>query len=69
MPYPKGAVTFWQLVALGKQIREIHLLESDITENYITNYPIDGNNVVTRKMSKNSIGFEATRTTLGKVMD
>ncbi|MEZ5001442.1 MAG: type ISP restriction/modification enzyme [Chitinophagales bacterium] len=67
VPYPKDAATFWQLVALGKQIREIHLLESDQTENYITTYPKDGDNVVTRKMSKNSIGYEPTTATHGKV--
>ena len=46
IPYPKDANTFWQLVQLGSQIREIHLLESEVTENYITQYPIDGDNVV-----------------------
>lgn len=46
VPYPKDAATFWQLVKLGGQIRQIHLLESAIVEKYITQYPIDGNNVV-----------------------
>lgn len=46
IPYPKNANTFWQLVKLGGEIRQIHLLESPIVENYITQYPIDGDNVV-----------------------
>jgi predicted helicase len=46
VPYPKDATTFWKLVELGRQIREIHLLESPVVENYITQYPEDGNNVV-----------------------
>jgi predicted helicase len=46
VPYPKDAATFWQLVKLGGEIRQIHLLESPIVEKYITQYPIDGNNVV-----------------------
>lgn len=46
VPYPKDAETFWKLVELGKQIREIHLLESPIVEKYITQYPMDGDNVV-----------------------
>ena len=46
IPYPKDADTFWQLVKLGGEIRQIHLLESPIVEKYITQYPIDGNNVV-----------------------
>lgn len=46
VPYPKDAVTFWQLVKLGGEIRQIHLLESPIVENYITQYPMDGDNIV-----------------------
>ena len=48
IPYPKDANTFWQLVKLGGQIREIHLLESPTVEKYITQYPIDGDNVVVK---------------------
>jgi predicted helicase len=48
VPYPKDVTTFWELVNLGGQIRELHLLESPIVEKYITQYPIDGNNVVTK---------------------
>jgi len=46
VPYPKDVDTFWQLVKLGGEIRRIHLLESPMVENYITQYPADGNNVV-----------------------
>ncbi len=46
IPYPKDVNTFWKLVQLGSQIREIHLLESEVVENYSTQYPIDGDNVV-----------------------
>jgi len=46
VPYPKDTTTFWQLVKLGGEIRQIHLLESSTVEKYITQYPIDGNNVV-----------------------
>ncbi len=60
VPYPKDADTFWELVKLGGEIRQIHLLESPVVENYITQYPVDGDNVVTRKMSKTSPGFELT---------
>ena len=48
VPYPKDAKTFWQLVKLGGEIRQIHLLESPVVEKYITQYPIDGNNTVTK---------------------
>lgn len=46
VPYPKDRETFWQLVKLGGEIRQVHLLESPVTEKYITQYPIDGDNVI-----------------------
>jgi predicted helicase len=46
VPYPKEAATFWQLVELGKELRQIHLLESPKVSEYITQYPVDGDNVV-----------------------
>jgi predicted helicase len=48
VPYPKDKDTFWQLVKLGGEIRQIHLLESPIVEKYITQYPEVGNNTVTK---------------------
>jgi predicted helicase len=48
VPYPKDADTFWQLVKLGGELRQIHLLESPVVTNYITQYPVDGNNTVTK---------------------
>lgn len=53
VPYPTNAATFWQLVKLGGEIRKIHLLESPIVEKYITQYPEDGDNVVTKPIYKN----------------
>ncbi len=46
VPYPKDVSTFWQLVKLGGEIRQIHLLESEVVEEYITQYPESGNDVV-----------------------
>ncbi|MFS4417224.1 type ISP restriction/modification enzyme [Maribacter sp. 2307ULW6-5] len=57
VPYPKDQATFWQLVKLGGEIRQIHLLESPKVEQYITQYPVDGDNIITRKMSKTSPGY------------
>jgi len=69
VPYPADAETFWQLVELGGQLREIHLLESPKVNEFITSYPIDGDNTVTRKMTTKSLGWEATNTekTTGRV--
>ena len=67
VPYPKDQPTFWKLVKLGKEIREIHLLESETIENYITSYPEAGDNIITRKLTKTDIGYEPVSGTLGKV--
>jgi predicted helicase len=67
VPYPKDQDTFWKLVKLGGEIRQIHLLESATVEQYITQYPIAGNNLVSRKMSKNSPGYVPNNETQGKV--
>lgn len=60
VPYPTDAAIFWQLVKLGGEIRQYHLLEHPESEDFITTYPEDGDNIVRRKMSKTSIGFELT---------
>jgi hypothetical protein len=51
VPYPDPQ-TFWSLVKLGAGLRQLHLLESPVFDNPITTYPIDGDNIVTRKINK-----------------
>lgn len=46
VPYPKDQETFWQLVKLEGEIRQIHLLESPVVDKPISKYPITGTNVV-----------------------
>jgi predicted helicase len=53
VPYPKDSATFWQLVALGTQLRQTHLLETCPATQYPCglqsmpiSYPVGGNNVV-----------------------
>jgi len=53
VPFPKDKDTFWQLVKLGGEIRQIHLLESPTVDKYITQYPIDGDNVVVKPKYEN----------------
>jgi predicted helicase len=53
VPYPTDANEFWSLVDLGGKLRQMHLLESPEAENYITQYPIDGNNVVDKPKYEN----------------
>ncbi|MDT0689246.1 type ISP restriction/modification enzyme [Salegentibacter sp. F188] len=60
VPYPKDQEEFWKLVKLGGELRQIHLLESHKSEEFITTYPVDGDNIITRKITKTSPGFELT---------
>ncbi|MBL0324243.1 MAG: N-6 DNA methylase [Cytophagaceae bacterium] len=52
VPYPEDAAKFWQLVKLGGEIRQLHLLESAAVNKFITKYPIDGSNVVAKPVFK-----------------
>lgn len=61
VPYPKNPRQFIDLIDLGSQLREIHLLESETVENYITEYPEDGDNIVGK------LFYEKTSATAGKV--
>jgi predicted helicase len=46
IPYPKNKKSFWKLVELGGQIRNVHLLNSEVFSNFNTNFPIPGDNIV-----------------------
>jgi predicted helicase len=48
LPYPKNADTFWKMVKLGGELRQIHLLDSPVVNKFITTYPINGSNEVTK---------------------
>jgi predicted helicase len=46
VPYPKEVSQFWQLVALGGELRQLHLLEGAVINQLITSYPESGSNLV-----------------------
>jgi predicted helicase len=46
VPFPKDQDTFWKLVKLGGEIRQIHLLESPVVDKPISKYSITGTNIV-----------------------
>lgn len=48
VPYPTDQNEFWRLVNIGSELRKVHLLEAAGSEKYITQYPVDGDNVVVR---------------------
>src|SRR5690554_3841905 len=67
VPYPKDKDTFWQLVKLGGEIRQIHLLDSPKVEDYITTYPKGGNNVITTKIGKKDWELFDVEIQLGRI--
>ena len=68
VPYPKDAATFWQLVALGGQIRQIHLLEAEVVEEPISSYPIAGSNIITTKLAQKDWQIIDKEKQLGRIM-
>ena len=46
VPYPNSTEQFWQLVSFGGELRKLHLLEGNVLNQPVTNYPQHGNNVV-----------------------
>lgn len=69
VPYPEDQQQFWKLVELGGKLRKIHLLEDPVVEDYITTYPKDGTNEITRRLTKTKPGFvpEKENPEIGKV--
>jgi predicted helicase len=57
VPYPKDQVSFWKLVKLGGEIRQIHLLESPVVEKPISKYPMTGDNIVGKLKYENGNVF------------
>lgn len=52
VPYPTDTKSFIELAKLGAQLRQIHLLESPSIEQFITEYPEDGDNIVEKPIYK-----------------
>ena len=67
VPYPTDANMFWQLVDLGRQIREIHLLESPTVNNFITSYPMPGTNEVTNRIVRKDWEITDEEKQLGRI--
>lgn len=57
VPYPEDPEQFWQLVELGGELRQIHLLEHPVVEDFITTYPESGSNIISNRLTKNDPGF------------
>lgn len=51
IPYPKNKETFFQLAEQGSRLRQLHLMEAESLENFISTYPIAGSNEVKNKVN------------------
>ena len=67
VPFPEDVELFWKLVALGCELRQIHLLESPVVEKFITTYPVNGNNEITRSIGKNDFKITDAKQNTGQV--
>jgi predicted helicase len=66
VPYPE-LENFWQLVELGSELRQLHLLESPNLDQFITRYLVDGLNCITRKVNKNTFELTDSEKQLGQI--
>jgi predicted helicase len=67
VPYPKNADSFWPLVNIGGQIRQLHLLQSDSIKQSPVTYPQAGNNSITRKIVQKDWQLLADSSTVGRI--
>ena len=57
VPYPDDPDQFWKLVELGGELRQIHLMEHPVVNEFITTYPKAGSNTISNRLTKNDPGF------------
>lgn len=69
VPYPKDKKQFEGLVALGHELREIHLLESPKVSEFITTYPVSGSDTVEKIAYKKSNTYINSEQYFGNVPD
>lgn len=54
IPYPQNADYFFKVAKLGKELREIHLMDSKQVTEYITSYGVSGDNEVIKPEYKDN---------------
>jgi predicted helicase len=66
-PYPKNKKSFARMTKLGNKLRQLHLLESPIVNEYITTYPEAGSDTVDKPVYKDGNVFINKTQYFGKV--
>jgi predicted helicase len=67
IPFPKDLESFKKLSELGSELKQIHLLESPIVNQFITTFPLTGSNIVEKVEYKHGSVFINTNQYFGKV--
>ena len=67
VPYPHDQATFWKFVAFGSELRHLHLLEHPAVNHFITTYPQDGENTITRKIAQKDYELTDPEKWVGRV--
>ena len=63
VPFPRDSKHFRALAKLGAELRALHLMESEKLNTLITTYPEPGDNIITRRLTKDD--YELTDSTAG----
>ncbi|HPG29229.1 MAG TPA: N-6 DNA methylase [bacterium] len=67
VPYPADKKQFWHAVKFGAELRQLHLLESDKLKKFITAYPKNGDNVITRSIRQSDFEMTDLKKRLGRI--
>lgn len=59
VPFPEDSKLFWKLVKLGTELRQLHLLESPKVDDFVTTFPVAGDNTVEKPQFEIEKGKDA----------
>ncbi len=69
VPYPKDKDAFKKLVKFGTELRSLHLLESPKVNQFITTYPVTGDDVVEKVKFEKELTLRQSARQKGKAQD
>jgi len=67
VPYPRDKKTFRKLVRIGGELRTIHLLENPRVDQFVTTYPQDGDNIISRRIVKKDFEITDRKNKIGRI--
>ncbi len=67
IPFPINKEVYIKLKDLGEKLRKIHLLENEISENFISSFPENGSNIISNKIVKKDWDLYDKENSLGRI--